>query len=76
MLRCCVVDLRLPDMTLRAARAGPAGAKLRATPVFVFTGKDLNDDEAARLKSLARACPEGRAVAERLFDETILFRIA
>jgi CheY-like chemotaxis protein len=72
---CCVVDLRLPDMTgfdlLEQLQREPA---LRDLPVVVFTGKELSADEEARLKMLAKSVVlKDVQSPERLFDETALF---
>jgi CheY-like chemotaxis protein len=72
---CCVVDLRLPDMTgfelLDRIQADPALADL---PVVVFTGKALTDQEEARLKVVAKSIVlKDVRSPERLFDETALF---
>ena len=72
---CCVVDLRLPDMTgfelLERMQAEPA---LRDLPVVVFTGKELTDDEEAQLKTVAKSVVlKDVQSPERLFDETALF---
>jgi CheY-like chemotaxis protein/Skp family chaperone for outer membrane proteins len=70
---CCVLDLRLPDMTgfelLEQARES-----LQEVPVVVFTGKDLSPDEEARLKTVAKSVVlKDVQSPERLFDETALF---
>ncbi|MEY4581483.1 MAG: Signal transduction histidine-protein kinase BarA, partial [Pseudomonadota bacterium] len=53
---CCVVDLRLPDMSgfelLEHLQAEPA---LRDIPVVVFTGKELSPEEEARLHTVAKS---------------------
>ena len=72
---CCVVDLRLPDMSgfelLDRVQADPA---LRDLPIVVFTGKELNDDEEQRLKTVAKSIVlKDVQSPERLFDETALF---
>ncbi len=72
---CVVLDLRLPDMSgfdvLEAMRDDP---QLRDVPVVVFTGKELQPDEEARLQSLARSVVvKGVESPERLLDETALF---
>ena len=72
---CCVVDLRLPDMTgfelLERMRSEPA---LRDVPVVVFTGKELSSAEEGRLKAVAKSVVlKDVQSPERLFDETALF---
>jgi CheY-like chemotaxis protein len=72
---CCVVDLRLPDMTgfelLEKLREEPAFVSL---PVVVFTGKELTPEEDARLRTMAKSIVlKDVQSPERLFDETSLF---
>ena len=72
---CCVLDLRLPDMSgfelLDKVQAEPA---LRDVPVVVFTGKELTDEEEAQLKAMAKSVVlKDVQSPERLFDETALF---
>jgi HAMP domain-containing protein/CheY-like chemotaxis protein/signal transduction histidine kinase len=72
---CCVVDLRLPDMSgldlLERVQAEP---KLRDVPMVVFTGKDLTRDEEDRLKAVSSSVVlKDVQSPERLFDETALF---
>src|SRR6185369_1297956 len=48
---CCVVDLRLPDMSgFELLERIQANARLRNVPVVVFTGKVLSVEEEDRLK--------------------------
>jgi CheY-like chemotaxis protein/signal transduction histidine kinase/HAMP domain-containing protein len=72
---CCVVDLRLPDMSgfelLELLQAEPS---LRDIPVVVFTGKELSSDEESRLRTLAKSIVlKDVQSPERLLDETALF---
>jgi HAMP domain-containing protein/CheY-like chemotaxis protein len=72
---CCVVDLRLPDMTgfelLETLRGEP---ELRDIPVVVFTGKELSAAEEAQLQTVAKSVVlKDVQSPERLFDETALF---
>ncbi len=72
---CCVIDLRLPDMSgfelLEKMRGEPA---LHEIPIVVFTGKSLTGDEERRLRSLAKSVVlKDVQSVERLFDETALF---
>jgi HAMP domain-containing protein/CheY-like chemotaxis protein len=72
---CCVVDLRLPDMTgFELLETMQADKSLRDLPVVVFTGKDLTPDEESRLRGLAKSVVlKDVQSPERLFDETALF---
>jgi CheY-like chemotaxis protein len=72
---CCVVDLRLPDMTgfelLDKLRAEP---ELEAIPIVVFTGKELSQGEEAQLNAVAKSVVlKDVQSPERLLDETALF---
>ena len=72
---CCVLDLRLPDMSgfelLDQVKADPT---LGSVPIVVFTGKDLTTEEERRLKAVAKSVVlKDVQSPERLFDETALF---
>ena len=72
---CCVVDLRLPDMSgfelLERLQAEPA---LREIPIIVFTGKELSAEEETRLRIVAKSIIlKDVQSPERLLDETSLF---
>jgi HAMP domain-containing protein/CheY-like chemotaxis protein/signal transduction histidine kinase len=72
---CCVLDLRLPDMSgfdlLDRLSEEPS---LRDIPVVVFTGKDLSNDEIERLQKVAKSIlVKDVQSPERLFAETALF---
>ena len=72
---CCVIDLRLPDMSgfelLDRIQGDPV---IRDLPVVVFTGKDLSEDEEERLRAAAKSVVlKDVQSPERLFDETALF---
>ena len=72
---CCVVDLRLPDMSgfdlLDRLQAEPS---LRELPIVVFTGKELTSDEEVRLRAVAKSIVlKDVQSPERLLDETSLF---
>ena len=72
---CCVLDLRLPDMTgfevLDRIQEEPT---LRDVPVVVFTGKDLSALEQDRLRTAAKSVVlKDVQSPERLLDETALF---
>jgi CheY-like chemotaxis protein len=74
-IECCVMDLRLPDMSgfdlLQHMQGDRALADL---PVVVFTGKELTDDEDAQLRTMAKSVVlKDVQSPERLFDETALF---
>jgi CheY-like chemotaxis protein/two-component sensor histidine kinase len=72
---CIVLDLGLPDVNglellERIEREQPAPG----TPIVVFTGRDLSDEEDARLRKVAKSVIiKGVQSPERLFDETALF---
>jgi len=72
---CCVVDLRLPDMSgLDLLDRVQGDAKLRDIPMVAFTGKELSADEEQRLKAVSRSVVlKDVQSPERLFDETALF---
>ncbi len=72
---CCVVDLRLPDMTgfelLEKLRAEP---EMRDIPIVVFTGKELSHEEETQLHAVAKSIVlKDVQSPERLLDETALF---
>ena len=72
---CCVLDLRLPDMTgfdlLEKVQSTPSA---KDVPVVVFTGKELTTEEEDRLKVAAKSVVlKDVQSPERLFDETALF---
>jgi CheY-like chemotaxis protein/signal transduction histidine kinase/HAMP domain-containing protein len=72
---CCVVDLRLPDMSgFELLERLQAEAALRDIPIVVFTGKELTDEEEARLRTVAKSIVlKDVQSPERLLDETSLF---
>ena len=72
---CCVVDLRLPDMTgFELLETMQGDRSLRDLPIVVFTGKELTAEEEARLKVVAKSIVlKDVQSPERLFDETALF---
>jgi len=72
---CCVLDLRLPDMTgfelLDKLQEDPA---LCDIPIVVFTGKELSKEEEGQLRTAAKSIVlKDVQSPERLFDETALF---
>jgi CheY-like chemotaxis protein len=74
-VECCVVDLRLPDMTgFELLERMQEHEALRQTPVVVFTGKELDEAEEVKLRSVAKSVVlKDVQSPERLFDETALF---
>ncbi|MDB6073554.1 MAG: putative Signal transduction histidine kinase, partial [Verrucomicrobiaceae bacterium] len=72
---CCVLDLRLPDMTgFELLDKIQQETSLRHVPIVVFTGKDLTPDEERRLKAVAKSIVVKDVQSpERLLDETALF---
>ncbi|MET0253602.1 MAG: response regulator, partial [Terrimicrobiaceae bacterium] len=72
---CCVLDLRLPDMSgfelLDKLQREPG---LRDVPIVVFTGKALSGEEQKRLHTAAKCVVLKNVQSpERLLDETALF---
>jgi HAMP domain-containing protein/CheY-like chemotaxis protein/signal transduction histidine kinase len=72
---CCVVDLRLPDITgfdlLERLQGEPS---LREIPIVVFTGKELSEQEEVRIRTVAKSIVlKDVQSPERLLDETSLF---
>ncbi|HTJ40460.1 MAG TPA: response regulator, partial [Kofleriaceae bacterium] len=72
---CCVVDLRLPDMTgFELLEKLQSEEALRDIPVVVFTGKELDAVEEERLRAVAKSIVlKDVQSPERLLDETSLF---
>ena len=72
---CCVLDLRLPDMSgFELLDKVQGDAALRDIPIVVFTGKDLSNEEEQRLRTVAKSVlVKDVQSPERLFDETALF---
>src|SRR5262249_23965572 len=72
---CCVVDLRLPDMTgFELVEKLQGEPELQDIPIVVFTGKELSPDEEAQLRSVAKSVVlKDVHSPERLLDETALF---
>src|SRR5262249_45968166 len=72
---CVVLDRRLPDMSgfqpLSEVQRDP---KLRDTPIIVFTGRELSEEEEGELRKKAKSIVlKGVRSPERLLDETALF---
>jgi CheY-like chemotaxis protein/methyl-accepting chemotaxis protein len=72
---CVVLDLRLPDVSgfelLTEIQKDPA---LCNTPVVVFTGRELSEEEEHELRQRAQSIVlKGVRSPERLLDETALF---
>ncbi|MET0535794.1 MAG: response regulator, partial [Steroidobacter sp.] len=72
---CVVLDLRLPDVSGFDLLAQiQSDTSLRDTPIVVFTGRDLSDDEEQELRTKAKSIVlKGVRSPERLLDETALF---
>ncbi|HEY7533285.1 MAG TPA: response regulator, partial [Nitrospiraceae bacterium] len=72
---CCVLDLRLPDISgFELLDQIRGDSNLSQIPIVVFTGKDLHPEEEQRLKSVAKSIVlKDVRSPERLFDETALF---
>jgi CheY-like chemotaxis protein len=72
---CVVLDLRLPGMSgfdlIEKIKAEPRHRRL---PVIVYTGRDLTEEDRARLDGLAQTViVKDVTTMERLLDETALF---
>jgi len=72
---CCVVDLRLPDMSgFELLERLQAQQSLQDLPIVVFTGKELTSAEEALLHTVAKSIVlKDVQSPERLLDETSLF---
>ena len=72
---CCVLDLRLPDMTgFELLDKLQEETSLRDVPIVVFTGKELSAQEQERLRTAAKSVVlKDVRSPERLLDETALF---
>ncbi|MEP7245176.1 MAG: response regulator, partial [Gammaproteobacteria bacterium] len=72
---CVVLDLKLPDISgfdlLTEIQQDP---RLRDTPIVVFTGRELSQQEEEELRKKAKSIVlKGVRSPERLLDETALF---
>jgi HAMP domain-containing protein/CheY-like chemotaxis protein/signal transduction histidine kinase len=72
---CCVLDLRLPDMSgFELLEKLRADHDTHEVPIVVFTGKELSPDEEAQLHAVAKSVVlKDVQSPERLLDETALF---
>jgi HAMP domain-containing protein/CheY-like chemotaxis protein/signal transduction histidine kinase len=72
---CCVLDLRLPDMTgFELLERIQADQSISGVAIVVFTGKELSPGEETRLRTMAKSIVlKDVQSPERLFDETSLF---
>jgi len=72
---CMVLDLKLPDMSgFDLLTQMQEDEKLRDTPVVVFTGRELTEQEESELRKKAKSIVlKGVRSPERLLDETALF---
>jgi HAMP domain-containing protein/CheY-like chemotaxis protein/signal transduction histidine kinase len=72
---CVVLDLKLPDMSgFELLGQLQQEERLRDTPVVVFTGRELSEEEEGELRRKAKSIVlKGVRSPERLLDETALF---
>jgi CheY-like chemotaxis protein len=72
---CVVLDLRLPDISgFELLSEVQRDARLRDTPIVVFTGRDLSESEVTELRRKAKSIVlKDVQSPERLLDETALF---
>jgi HAMP domain-containing protein/CheY-like chemotaxis protein/signal transduction histidine kinase len=72
---CVVLDLALPDISgFELLAEVQKDAKLRDTPIVVFTGRELTLEEEGELRRQAKSIVlKGVRSPERLLDETALF---
>jgi CheY-like chemotaxis protein len=72
---CIIVDLGLPDMSgFELLEKIKENYALNKIPIIVYTGRDLNKDEAQKLNKLANTVVlKTTNSKERLLDETTLF---
>ncbi|HJS90368.1 MAG TPA: response regulator, partial [Steroidobacteraceae bacterium] len=72
---CVVLDLALPDISgFELLAEVQKDAKLRETPIVVFTGRELTQEEEGELRRQAKSIVlKGVRSPERLLDETALF---
>jgi CheY-like chemotaxis protein/signal transduction histidine kinase/HAMP domain-containing protein len=72
---CIIIDLGLPDMTgFELMEKIKESQELNRIPIIVYTGRDMNKDEARQLEKLANTVVLKTSNSkERLLDETALF---
>ncbi len=72
---CIVLDLKLPDMSgFDLLSELQLADRLRDTPIIVFTGRELTEEQEQELRKKAKSIVlKGVRSPERLLDETALF---
>jgi CheY-like chemotaxis protein/HAMP domain-containing protein len=72
---CIIIDLGLPDMSgFELMEKIKESDELNRIPIIVYTGRDMNKDEARQLEKLANTVVLKTSNSkERLLDETALF---
>jgi CheY-like chemotaxis protein len=72
---CIIIDLGLPDMTgFELMERIKESEQLNKIPIIVYTGRDMNKEEARQLEKLANTVVLKTSNSkERLLDETALF---